>query len=253
MTLNVTAIILRQEDWRERDVLITMYTRESGKMEALAKGLRRIESKLAGHLEPLTTAEVFIVRGRNWPIIAGSHIENSRRGLRTELNRLIMAGTIARLVSWLTPLESADERIYSLLDKTLTILSDKDIGSPYGELLAGLFVWKIMALSGYHPELKNCLRCRRRSFLKPMCLDARRGGIVHRLCADKAGDKLPPISAAAVKGLSYMTNAPIEHALRLRGNKQSITEIITAVSRLAEERYDLPMRFKALSYKIAVG
>ena len=192
MTFNVTALILRQEDWRETDAWVTMYTRERGKIEALAKGLRKIESKLASHLEPFMTAEIFLAQGRHWPIVAGSIVEQARLGLRDNFDRLSLAGAIARLADLMTPLESRDDNIYDVLDETLAIIESNHLKQSAGELLLHLFAWKLLVFSGYHPELKFCLRCKRNSIIGEAYLDIRRGGAIHESCIYREAPRLYP-------------------------------------------------------------
>jgi DNA repair protein RecO (recombination protein O) len=52
------AIVLRQNDWGEADRLLWLYTREMGKVRAIAKGVRKPRSRKAGHLEPLDRKSV---------------------------------------------------------------------------------------------------------------------------------------------------------------------------------------------------
>ena len=51
-SFRVEAVVLRHADWGEADRLLTLYTRERGKARAIAKGVRKIRSRKAGHLEP---------------------------------------------------------------------------------------------------------------------------------------------------------------------------------------------------------
>lgn len=244
MTNNVLAIILGQEDWREHDAVITMYSRERGKIETLARGLRKAESKLASHLEPLMTAEIFLAEGRRWPIVAGSIVEQGRLNLRDDFDRLILAGTIVRLVDLMTPMESRDDGIYNVLDETLSIISENHLRHDTAELLTHLFAWKLLVFSGYRPELKYCFRCKQSSIVGKAHLDVRRGSIVHEACLVGSGESaIAPLGKAAIKGLVYMATASIGDALRLRGTDQSFEEIKRAISLLVEEKYEQPVRF----------
>ncbi len=53
-SLRVEAVVLRHLDWGEADRLLTLFTREAGKLRAVAKGARKVRSRKAGHLEPFT-------------------------------------------------------------------------------------------------------------------------------------------------------------------------------------------------------
>jgi hypothetical protein len=54
-SFRVDAVVLRHSNYGEADRLLTVYTREQGKMRILAKGARKIASRKAGHIEPFTS------------------------------------------------------------------------------------------------------------------------------------------------------------------------------------------------------
>jgi len=57
-------VVLRHANWGEADRILTLYTRERGKVRAIAKGVRRIKSRKAGHLEPFTQVTLQLAKGR---------------------------------------------------------------------------------------------------------------------------------------------------------------------------------------------
>jgi len=72
MTRLVKGIILRKQDYRESDRLFVIYTDELGKIEAVAKGVRKIKSKMAGHLELFSIVNLMVAPGKNYYQIAGA-------------------------------------------------------------------------------------------------------------------------------------------------------------------------------------
>jgi len=68
-SLRVEAVILRHADWGEADRLLTLYSREQGKLRAIAKGVRKIQSRKAGHLEPFTRSKIMLARGHDLWIV----------------------------------------------------------------------------------------------------------------------------------------------------------------------------------------
>ena len=64
-SLRVEGIILQHSDWGEADRLLTIYTRELGKVRVLAKGVRKPRSRKAGHIEPFTRTVLLLARGRD--------------------------------------------------------------------------------------------------------------------------------------------------------------------------------------------
>ncbi len=63
-SFRVEAVVIRHADWGEADRMLTLYTRERGKVRAIAKGARRIKSRKAGHLEPFTRVTLQLAKGR---------------------------------------------------------------------------------------------------------------------------------------------------------------------------------------------
>ena len=63
-TYHCEALILKHVPFGEADLLVTFFTRERGKIRAVARGARRSNSKLVGHLEPLTQVNLSVAQGR---------------------------------------------------------------------------------------------------------------------------------------------------------------------------------------------
>ena len=239
VTYNTEAIVLRREDWNSNDSRLTLYTKARGKIEAVARGLRKAKSKLAAHLEPLTFAEIFLVEGRRYQIVAGSSVLDRHIDLVGNLARLASAGLVLRIVDLMTPFENHDERIFELITSTLKALEG---GSAVNDVGAGriahLFAWKLMLFSGYHPELRNCLECQKPLNAEQVAINVRRGGVMHQVCV-KTTNNIVTVSFAAIKGLAYMVEAPINDAIRLRSANGALAEINMVIEALIEERFEV--------------
>ena len=79
------AIIIKKIKLGEADRILTLYTPDRGKVEAVAKGVRRPKSKMAGHLELLTYSQIRLARGRNLDTIIGSQTLDSFMPLKEDL------------------------------------------------------------------------------------------------------------------------------------------------------------------------
>src|SRR5690606_7475011 len=71
-TYLTSGIVLRRRDYKEFDRLYTLYTEDYGKIEAIARGSRKITSKLAGHLEPMSYSSFMLATGRAFDVLATS-------------------------------------------------------------------------------------------------------------------------------------------------------------------------------------
>ena len=79
-TYQTEAVIIKKVKLGEADRILTLYTPHLGKIQGVAKGVRRPRSKLAGHLELLTHSQVSLARGRNLDTIIGSQTIDIEEG-----------------------------------------------------------------------------------------------------------------------------------------------------------------------------
>ncbi|OGO39027.1 MAG: DNA repair protein RecO, partial [Chloroflexi bacterium RBG_16_56_8] len=84
-SFRVEAVVLRHNDYGEADRFLTLYTRQQGKLRALAKGARKVTSRKAGHLEPFTHVALQLAKGRDLPIITQAETIQSHLPLRNDL------------------------------------------------------------------------------------------------------------------------------------------------------------------------
>ena len=79
------AVILKRMDLGEADRIVTLYSRDVGKIRAVAKGVRRTTSRSAGHLEPFTLSDVMFAVGRELDVISQADTLESFRKVREDL------------------------------------------------------------------------------------------------------------------------------------------------------------------------
>src|SRR5437588_93894 len=96
------AIVLRGYDYGEADRILTLYTPNSGKLRAIAKGVRRTKSRMAGHLDLFTRSNMLVARGRQLDIVTQAETIESFRSMRDDLSRVSLAHYVAELVDSFT-------------------------------------------------------------------------------------------------------------------------------------------------------
>src|SRR5258707_7868292 len=99
---NARALVLHRSDLGENDRILTLYTREKGKLNAVARGARRGVSRLSGATELFILEKLQIAAGRNLDIIMQCEIEMSFSGLRTDLQKLARATYFCELLDRFT-------------------------------------------------------------------------------------------------------------------------------------------------------
>src|SRR5512138_687576 len=125
-TFGLDAVVLRHSDWGEADRLIGLYSREAGKQRALAKGVRRLKSRKAGHLEPFTRVKLLLAKGRDLDIITQAETVDAYLPLRDDLLKTGYAAYAVELLDRFTYEEGENRGLFNLLTDTLSRIAYQD-------------------------------------------------------------------------------------------------------------------------------
>ena len=148
------AIVLKHLPLGEADYLVTLYTPNQGRLRAVARGARKIKSRLGGHLEPIMRSSLLVARGQSLDSVQQAEVLEGFRAVREDLDRLSQAIYMAELVDASTPEGQSNYPIYRLLLETLRSLD----GSAAPALLP-YFQLRLLGHSGFMPELHRCVEC----------------------------------------------------------------------------------------------
>ncbi|MDD5527854.1 MAG: DNA repair protein RecO [Patescibacteria group bacterium] len=101
-TFNTRAIILNRLDFRENDSRIVCYSEDKGKLELIARGAKKVKSKLSGHIESLTLSRLMVVVGKDINYVGTAAGENFFPEIKNDLEKLKLAGLALSLVEKMT-------------------------------------------------------------------------------------------------------------------------------------------------------
>ncbi len=180
-TYGLKAITLFCQPFREYDSKITLFSREKGKQELVARGTKRLKSKLAGHLEPFNMVEVMAIKGRTCDYIGAAISVSCHNNIKSDLLKIKAASRAVKAFNQATKLEAPDQALYYLLKNFLTITNQDKIDTDKIDFLTDLFLYKFICLSGCQPELSICLACGKRIEPKENFIDIPNGGLI---CGD---------------------------------------------------------------------
>jgi DNA repair protein RecO (recombination protein O) len=176
------AIVLKRRDFRENDQMITLYTREKGKISALARGVKKITGKNSAFLEPFFYVEAEIIPGKDVHHLAKAVGLESYKNIRASLAKSLAAGRVVSLVDRLVEENERDIKIFSLLKNWLDFVNEKSSGPghSYG------FLARLFKIIGFEPALDRCVICGkpRANKSSKTYFSLTRGGVV---CADCRG------------------------------------------------------------------
>ena len=158
---NTHAIIIKRRNHREADRMLTLYTEDLGKVTALAKGIRKIDSKRKGQLELLNEINVQLVEGKLWYIVAQVELLESFRELKSSLETTQWAYYISEITEKIIPENEQNENLYKMLKKTYQFIQEYksfDIVNAYNlKLLKMLGYYSDQEMKNYPVDMKDYL------------------------------------------------------------------------------------------------
>jgi DNA repair protein RecO (recombination protein O) len=180
-------------------------------LRALAKGVRKVRSRKAGHLEPFTRVDLQLATGRNWYVISQAEAQQTFNELRENLDRISYASYVVELVDKFTYEEEENAPLYRLLVSTMERLAaeeDLDLVVRYSEM-------RMLDYLGFRPELFECVVSGEAVQPIDQYFSAAQGGVVTP--GHTAGvAAIIPVSMDALRYLRHLQRSSWRDALKAR-------------------------------------
>jgi len=220
--------VLRSFPFGEADRVLHLYTAASGRLGAMAKGVRRTKSRFGGRLEPFSHVEVGLHRGRGeLGTVTGASLVRSHDRIRSNGYRL-QAGLVGlEAMLKLYTEEEHNERAFLALTRFLDALDERDPQPgrrPALDPVVLSFQLKLLWLSGFLPHLGSCVECGETDGLVAFLPSS--GGAVCESC-DPGGI---PLSHEAFVGLAGLIGAPIVEAPAVALGERAAREVLGVVT-----------------------
>lgn len=241
-TYQADAIVLRRLDYGEADRILTLLTREHGKLAAIAKGSRRNKSRHGASLDLFARSTMMLAKGRNLDVVTQVERRGDVRNIAGDLQRTAYAGLVSEVVDKVLEDRHPVDDVFDLVVTTLGQLNAPD-RSPRAD--GAWFLMRILDLLGYQPQLHDCAACGRglppaSAWFSPLL-----GGA---LCAECGahGQAGSPLSMNGLKVLRLMAAGNGELFDRLRLSEDVLSEIEHALE--AQLEYHLDRHLKSLEF-----
>lgn len=204
-TFRTEAIVLRRSDFGEADRLLTLFSRDFGKIRAIAKGARKPQSRKTGHVELFMRSRFLLAEGRDLHIITQAELVEAYPQLRGDLLRTTFASYACELLDRFTTEDDKHVDMYELLSEGLGWFAATD------DLLlaARTYELRLLAMAGFRPQFFECLSCREAIQEQDQFFSAEMGGLLCPNC-HHADRHAVPVTAVAVKVLRYLQTRPWE-------------------------------------------
>jgi DNA repair protein RecO (recombination protein O) len=196
-------IVLGSVKLAEADKIVTILTQSSGKIRAVAKGIRRTTSKFGARLEPFTHVDLMLYRGRSLDTVTQAEILHPFRALRDDFALFSAGEAMLEATDKVAEEHERNVRLFLLLLHGLRALEP---GPADPAAVTEAFLLRLLELSGFAPALAACAVC---GGVPIRRFSHSQGGAVCDDCQDRDSVRADP---AAVAWLHSLTRVDLDVA-----------------------------------------
>ncbi len=237
-TYAVEALTLSARALRETDRVLTLFSRERGRIEAIVKGVGKPGSKLGPCAQLFTCARLLLAEGKNLDVVAQVEVVDTFPHLRSDIWRTAYASYIAELTTKSTEVGHPQPEVFDLLRETLEVLQKG--ADP--EMAVRRFEVHWLAAMGFAAVTSQCASCGAAVPLEgtQIAFSPAAGGVVCAKCAPTR--RGIPVCAGTLRTLEALGERGSDRWLRLRPPSQVREELRRILRRHIDYHLDLKLR-----------
>jgi DNA repair protein RecO (recombination protein O) len=223
------AITLKSRKWGDADRIVTLYTRHVGKIRAIARGARRLKSRMGAALEPLTLCELNLFEKSGDALYRVSQVDLVEPFVRfrEDLTMMAAAARMANVVGAVTPDGDPDPHLFETLEHGLRSLVISDDPG----LTALLFQIRLLGQTGFRPQTDHCAACGKGRVIDEPQFSPASGGLVCIGCAVRQRVPCLPLSRGSLAFLQQALRLAPAMVTRLKAAGQVRSEVEDAIER----------------------
>ena len=227
--IKTLAITLNSRKWGDADRIVTFYTKERGKVRAVARGARRMKSRLGAALEPLMICHLNLFEKSGDSLYRVSQVDlvEPFMPFREDLALMTAAARMVNVVGAVTPDGDPDSQLFETLELGLrTLVTSQDPA-----LTVLLFQIRLLGLVGFRPQTEHCVACGKSRLMGALQFSPLSGGLVCQVCAGHQAFRCLPLSRGSLAFLQQALKLSPAMVDRLKAAGQVRHEVENAIER----------------------
>ena len=219
MIVSTDAIVLRTVNYSETSIIVTVFSKEFGKITLMAKGARKPKSPFAAQLEPMNIINInyFHKDGRNIQLLKNSSFIEDSMNIRDNFDSLNYGLTIVEILDKLLHEHDIDPIIFRLSIRILLALKTAQINY---DIVLSFFLLQLSIRLGFMPELNKCCNCS--ANLETAKFDEHRGELICKNCIHEGKINF---SSRTINLLKALLKTHIDHLHALKYDDQNLKEL----------------------------
>ena len=220
MYVTTQGLVLRVSDYNDHDALLTLLTREYGRITVKARGLRRKNSPLTAPCQLLAYGEFTLFEYRDMYTVNEAHSIELFQDLRKDLLKLSLGTYFAQAAEVISQEDMPNPELLSLVLNCLFALSK--LNEPESKVKA-VFELRCACMAGYFPELAGCHVCANK---QPDRFDVSAGVLECGNCRDAGSSGLRmPLTASVLECMRYIAYCDPKRLFHFNASQQSLERL----------------------------
>lgn len=240
------ALVIRSREYGESDRLLTLFSREQGKLHAVAKGVRKPKSRQRAGAQLFTYADFLLYHGRTLDTVNQASPKESFPHLWGDLEKTLAATALAELLDIGTLPGQPHPELFTLTLSSFFLL---DYLEP--TLLQSAYTLRLLTHLGYRPKLSECVECGRPVRGERFFLSAEDGGVVCSECLAGKAKLGRWLHAGSLAFMGQLLTSDFTKLDRLRWNEGMKKEIITSLQFLSEQTFNQRLKSWSMGSRLA--
>ncbi|KPJ71722.1 hypothetical protein AMJ50_01145 [Parcubacteria bacterium DG_74_3] len=220
--------VLKKENIREDDRLLTIFSKDFGKLKILGRAIRKIKSKLRGGSQLFTLSEIEFIQGKTYKTLTDAILVKDFPEIKKNLGKLKIAYQISQALDNLVRGQEPDEKIWKLLNETFKRLNNLQFTVYSLQLIYYYFLWNLLSFLGYTPQLYHCALGQEKLIPAQIFWSSKEGGVICKNCSKKIKETFFKIEPDTIKLLRLILKKDWVTLQRLkidRGLHQNLREV----------------------------
>lgn len=220
MYLTIQGLVLRVTPYNDKDALLTVLSREHGKLTVKARGLYRKNSPLTAPCQLLALGEFTLFEYRGYYTINEAHSVELFHNLRKDLQKLTLGTYFAQVADVVSQEDMPSGQLQTLALNCLYVLDKLAVPE---QLVKAVFELRCACLAGYTPSLTGCYRC---GNPVPDRFNVAEGRLECSTCRDSSSDGLRmPVTPGVLDAMRYICYCESKKLFAFRTGEQTVDRL----------------------------
>lgn len=243
----IEAYVIRATRMSESSRVVTLFSKEMGKVKAVAKGVGRPKSKMSGAVELFNLIEGILYKKETADLgtLGSADVLQSYPKITSNARKYGFGSAWCEVLDKTSQPEHPRPETFALTSEIFQCLSEAEPG------LSGLIFWsgllKLLGIEGYAPGLEKCISCGKEKLGERISISLSRGGIVCDKCLGE-DEMIVRVSSIGLELLRRMKTLPIRDLIASDHDRKAGREAAEVIISFASYHLGLPRQLKSFKF-----